>query len=288
MSTTSPTTGAGLPAILLLHGFWHRSWCWAEVAARLAAGGRRVLGVDMAGHGLRACRPISAGARPFDADAFASEVSPIAAVDLDAAGDLLVSQITALGGGEPVVVVAHSAAGPVLSRAAQSVPHLVRHAVYVCAFMPASEVPAVAYLSEPEQHGDRLAPLFIGDPTATGAVRLDVGDPGRYRQGLRAAFYADVAEAEADVAIALLTPDAPAGVFAGTTTLTRDGWGSVARTYVHCSQDHAIRPALQRRFVREADTAHPGNPTAVVHLESSHSPFLSVPAPLADAIAAVR
>jgi pimeloyl-ACP methyl ester carboxylesterase len=282
------TTDLDPPAILLVHGFWHGSWCWADVAARLAGAGRRVLAVDLAGHGLRARRPVSAGARPFDAGAFAAEVSPIASVDLEVVGALLVAQIEAFAGGEPVCVAVHSAGGPILTRAAQIVPHLIRHAVYVAAFMPATDRSAVSYLREPEQDGDLLAPLFVGDPTATGAVRLDVGDPGDYRKALRGAFYADVAEDEADTAIALLTPDAPAAVFAGTTALTQDGWGSVRRTHVHCSRDYAIRPALQRRFVREADTAYPGNPTTVVELDSSHSPFLSQPGLLADVIAGAR
>lgn len=282
------TTDATLPGILLVHGFWHGTWCWSEVAARLTAQGRRVLAVDVAGHGLGARRPAAADARPFDPDALATEASPVASVDLDEAGALLVSQIEAFAGGEPVVVVAHSAGGPVLTRAAQTVPHLVRHAVYAAAFMPATGVPVLAYLFEPEQDGDLLAPLFLGDPAAIGALRLDVGDPGSYRDQLRRALYADVAPDVADAAIGMLTPDGPAAVFAGTTALTDDGWGSVRRTYVHCTQDSAVRPALQRRFVREADAAHPGNPTTVVELESSHSPFLSLPGPLAEVVAAVR
>ena len=279
---------AQAPGILLVHGFWHGAWCWSEVAARLAGAGRRVLAVDMAGHGLRARLPASATARPFDPEAFATEVSPIASVDLDGAADLLVGQVEAFAGGEPVVVVAHSASGPVLTRAAQTRPDLVRRAVYLAAFMPASDVPPLAYPDQPEQEGDRLAPLFTGDPTAIGALRLDLGDAGDYRRGLREAFYGDVAQESADAAIALLTPDAPAGVLTATTTLTAQGWGSVARTYVRCSQDYACPLALQRRFVAEADAAFPGNPTTVVELEASHSPFLSQPDAAADLIAAAR
>jgi len=58
-------------AVLLLHGFWHGSWCWTEVLARLTAAGVRALAVDMAGHGLRASRPAALTRRPF-----AAEVSP--------------------------------------------------------------------------------------------------------------------------------------------------------------------------------------------------------------------
>jgi alpha-beta hydrolase superfamily lysophospholipase len=72
----------------------------------------RALAVDMAGHGLRARRPAALTRRPFDAGLLAAEPSPVADVDLDQAGELLISQIGQLGAGDPVVVVAHSAGGP--------------------------------------------------------------------------------------------------------------------------------------------------------------------------------
>lgn len=66
----------------------------------------------MAGHGLRAGRPRCLTRRPYDPKAVATEISPVAGVDLDQAGDLLVSQIKELGRGGPVTVVAHSMAAP--------------------------------------------------------------------------------------------------------------------------------------------------------------------------------
>ena len=85
-------------------------------------------------------------------------------------------------------------------------------------------------------------------------------------------------------AIGLLTPDAPAGIAAGATTLTADGWGSVPRTYVICARDRAVQPAMQRKFIELADAAFPSNRTTVHTLDSSHSPFLSMPDRLADII----
>ena len=281
------TDDAQAPGILLIHGFWHGAWCWNGVAARLTAVGRRVLAVDMAGHGLRARLPASATARPFDAQAFATEVSPLASVDLDEAGDLLVAQIEEFSGGRPVVVVANSFGGVVLTRAVQTVPHLVHHAVYLTAVMPASGVPGAAYLSESEQSGDRVAPLFKADPAVIGALRLDTRSDGD-REAIRQAWYADADPALADAAIALLTTDAPVGIATGSTVLTQDAWGSVPRTFLYTSDDWSLRPALQRRFIAEADAAFPDNPTTVVELESSHAPFLSQPDVVADLIASVR
>lgn len=74
------------------------------------------------------------------------------------------------------------------------------------------------------------------------------------------------------------------GIALGATLLTSDGWGSVPRTYVTCARDMAIRPALQQKFINDADSAFPDNPTSVVALDSSHSPFLSRPGQVADIV----
>jgi pimeloyl-ACP methyl ester carboxylesterase len=270
--------------VLLLHGFWHGAWCWSEVLGRLTAAGTRALAVDMAGHGLRARRPAAPTARPFDPAALAAEPSP-ATADLDEAAALFVAQARALGGGAPVTAVAHSMGGNVLTRAVQDAPGLFAHAVYVTAFMPASGVPAAAYIFAPENDGDLVQVAMVADPTAIGGLRLDTASPDpAYRQLLRDAFFGDVGTDVADAAIGLLTPDASAGIAAGATTLTDDGWGSVPRTYVVCTRDRALQPPMQRRFIELADAAFPGNPTSVHTLESSHSPFLSMPAELTDII----
>ncbi|MCT2581822.1 alpha/beta fold hydrolase [Actinophytocola gossypii] len=277
-----------MPSLVLVHGFWHGSWCWSQVLAHVVATGHRAVAVDLAGHGLYARRPRWFTARRYDAAAVDTEVSPLAGVSLDDAAALLTSQLGLVGGGEPVTVVAHSAAGPVLTRVAQRRPDLVAHAVYVSAYMPASEVPAAAYTRVPEAADGRVAPLLRGDPARTGALRLDLAtDDADYRKRLREAFYGDVNPALAEAATGLLTPDGPMGVMLGTTTLTRDGWGSVPRTYLVCTGDVALGPALQTRFVAEADAAFPDNPTCTVKLDASHSPFLSVPEELADVLASL-
>ena len=283
-----PRSGPGTP-ILFLHGSWHGSWCWAEVLARVTGAGARALAVDMAGHGLRARRPEAPTRRPFDAGLLATEPSPVADVNLDQAGELLISQIAQLGAGDPVVVVAHSAGGAVLTRAAQLAPRLIAHAVYLTAFMPASGVPVQAHARMPENDGSLLRSLLVADPAGVGALRLDVASPEpTYRQRLRETFYGNVDSAVADAAIALLTPDAPAGISLGTTTLTAAGWGSVPRTYVMCTQDMIIRPALQQRFIADADAAFPASPTSIHTLHAAHSPFLSMPGQVADIVVKLR
>jgi pimeloyl-ACP methyl ester carboxylesterase len=175
--------------------------------------------------------------------------------------------------------------GAVLTRAAQLAPELVAHAVYLAAFMPGSTIPAIAYIQMRENAGELVGPSLRADPAVVGALRLDLASPDTaYRQQLREAFFGDVDPPLADAALGLLTPDAPAGICLGATTLTVDGWGSVPRTYITCAQDMALRPNLQQRFISDADAAFPANPTSVVALDASHSPFLSMPRQLADIV----
>jgi len=122
-ATTSQTP------VLFQHGFWHGSWCWSDVLALVTSAGARAVAVDMAGHGLRARHPLALTRRPFDPHLLATEASPVASVDLDQAGDLLISQIEQLGGADPVVVVAHSMGGTVLTQAREGTPEAGMNAV---------------------------------------------------------------------------------------------------------------------------------------------------------------
>jgi hypothetical protein len=99
----------GSTPILFLPGSWHGAWCWNEVIAHLVPYGRPALAVDMARHGLRARRSECLTMRPFDPAALATEVSPVATVDLDHAADLLGLQMKQLGRGGPVNVTPSTA-----------------------------------------------------------------------------------------------------------------------------------------------------------------------------------
>lgn len=274
--------------LVLLPGFFHGSWCWSEVMTQLLSTGRRAVAVDMAGHGLHARRPRSFLRRPHDAEAFRHEVSPMTKVTLERAAELLISQLKRIGGGSPVTVVGHSAAGVLLTRVSQQAPDLISHAVYLSAVMPASDTPPAAHTEWSEFADSRITRLYVGDPAEIGALRLDVAsDDDTYRAALREALYHDADPLVADAAIGLLTPDAPLGLALAPTTLTRDGFGSVPRTYITCSRDKVMPPAVQARFIAEADDAFPEHRTVVETVAASHSPFLSMPDEVADILATV-
>ncbi|MGC4864574.1 alpha/beta fold hydrolase [Micromonospora sp. DT53] len=272
--------------IVLVHGFYHGSWAWAEVVTELSARGRTGVAVDLAAHGLHAVNPAAADRRPFDPVAYATERSRVADIGLDAAADLLATRLGRIGGGRAVCVVAHSMGGAVLSRVVEKNPGLVAHMVYLAAYMPASDTPCIAYPALPEAADNTFMPLLVGDPAATGALRIDPRNPDpAVRNAIREAFYGDVASERAAAATSLLSCDAPLAMATESTTLTAAGWGSVPRTYVVCSHDRTIPAPLQRLFIAQADAAFPDNLTAVTELAASHSAFLSSPGRVADVIA---
>ncbi len=270
---------------ILIPGFWHGAWSWSLVAEQLAARKIPSVAIDLEGQGLEGVSPAGRWNRPFDPQTYAQEPSGVAGVTATSAAESLVQRLKLIGDGEPCVVVAHSMGGVVATLAAEREPALFDHLVYVAALAPVSGIPAGAYVGSEENAGERGTALLQGDPLAIGASRLDPGDPAG-QAAIREALYGDVDLFTASAAVSLLNSDAPAGIATEAFTVTRERFGSVPHTYVACGQDQMIRPALQERFVREIDAVSAA-PTAVTHLDSSHSPFLSQPEALAEVIAAL-
>jgi pimeloyl-ACP methyl ester carboxylesterase len=95
------------PALVLVHGAWHDTWCWEELIERLPDVDVRTVSLPSSGGGSSTLGDMRA-----DADAVRSV---IAAVD------------------GPVVVCAHSYGGVPVTEAAGTAGD-VRHLVYLCAF----------------------------------------------------------------------------------------------------------------------------------------------------------
>ncbi|MET0491768.1 MAG: alpha/beta fold hydrolase [Actinoplanes sp.] len=269
--------------VVLIPGFWHGTWCWSLVTEQLAARGVPSVAVDLQGQGVEGTSPAARWSRPFDASAYATESSAVSGVTATTAAKALVERLRLIGGGGPSVVVAHSMGGVVATLAAEMEPALVSHVVYVAAFVPAKGLPAGAYVTSDENDGQLGTPLLRADPFVVGASRLDTGDVSAH-QAIRDALYGDVPPETADAVIGLLTPDAPVGLAAEAFTVSRERFGAVPHTYLRCGEDRMIRPALQDRFIREIDEVS-DTATRVVQLGTSHSPFLSQPVAVAEAIA---
>jgi pimeloyl-ACP methyl ester carboxylesterase len=268
---------------VLIHGGWHNHSAWDRVTPILKAAGIPALTLDLPGAGVNTIAPISIGLRPFDPAAFAAERSPIAGITQEQrtqAVVAMVKQAASISDGK-VILVGHSAGGMTISAVAEQIPQLLLAVVYLAAFLVPNGLPLLAMVQH-EALSAALSPeLFVGDPVAIGATRINAGstDPA-YRSLLKASFYGDVSESEfAHAASQLHYDESNAGAVAPS-EITPGRFGTVSRHYIRCTQDRAIPLTGQDHMIATVDDAI-GGKTTTHTLESSHSPFLSQPAALA-------
>ncbi|ABA51823.1 esterase EstC [Burkholderia pseudomallei 1710b] len=284
-----PAASSSLPFVLV-HGAWHGAWAYERVIPALAAHGHAAVARDLPAHGVNARFPASFAKRPLDAAAFASEPSPVAGTTLDDYVDHVlhtVDQARALGH-ERVVLVGHSMGGLAITMAAERAPEKIAKLVYLAAFMPTAGTKGLDYVRAPENQGEMLGPLMMASPKATGALRMDPrSDDPAYRAAAKRALCDDASDADHAAVGHLLGCDVPAAPFAARIETTAARWGALERHYIKCLRDKVLLPALQQRFIDEADALAPGNRTHVHTLDSSHSPFIAHAGAVADTLAAI-
>jgi pimeloyl-ACP methyl ester carboxylesterase len=271
---------------LFVHGAWHSAAHWNRVAEALGALGHRVQAIDLPGSGLDAGYPQSYLRNDFDA--LATEPSPLGQIHLADYTAAIVEQIREMSRNGDVTLVGHSFGGLAITRAAEEVPDLIRRLVYLTAYVPAQAKNAVELSSMPEGATSLSGAILIGDPTATGAMRINPrsGDPDYVEKG-RQALYNDVSTEEYLRFAAYLNPDLPLAVAFDDARGTAERWGRVPRTFIRTAKDNTVPPALQDRMIAEADALTPDNRFDVHTLDSSHSAFASMPGELADVLAAL-
>jgi pimeloyl-ACP methyl ester carboxylesterase len=156
---------------VLIHGAWHSSFCWNEVADRLRAAGHQVVAIDLPGHGIHALYPKSYFAD--DQVGFDTEPSPLGGVTLDVAAAAVVAALKQVQGKTQPILVGHSLGGTVITRAAQLAPELIGRLVYLTAFLPTKRLSPAALDDLPEARTVPVVPLTVGDPGRVGALRFN-------------------------------------------------------------------------------------------------------------------
>jgi pimeloyl-ACP methyl ester carboxylesterase len=276
-------------AYVLVHGGWHNHSVWDKVTPLLEAQGHRVLTLDLPGAGANAIAPKSLAAPPFDLDAFAAEASPVAGVTLEERTEAVVALVkeAASARGGKVILVGHSAGGMVISAVAEQVPDLIAAIVYIAGFMVPNGVSLLEMLPHESMSSALSLRLFVGDPVAIGATRINPGPADdAYRALLKAAFYADLSDVDFAQAAAELHSDEPNGGALTPSGITPARFGSVPRHYIRTTQDRAVPLTGQDHMIAAVD-AQIGSTTITHTMATSHSPFLSQPAALAKILEAI-
>lgn len=232
--------------IVLVHGAWMDASAWDQVVSRLRDTHNDVTAVNLLGHG--------------------DDDTPYEQIQLQTYVDVVKD---AIGERQQVILVGHSLAGVVISQVAEAIPDQLAKLVYVAAYLP--------------QTGESLYSLSQQDKDSHIGAYWRQDDPDHYSpayiapEGIKECFAADCDDATVQRLIDHHKPDALAPM-ATPVSLTADRFGRVRREYVHTTQDNAVSYFLQQQMVDQT-------PVAVVHtLDSSHCPFFSRPAELADLI----
>lgn len=165
--------------------------------------------------------------------------------------------------GEPVVLCGHSYGGMVISEAGKH--RAVAGLVYLAAFCL--------------EEGETVLSIAAVEPPPLIAAAIRYSDDGLMSidpTRARDVFYADVDAALAARSVAALVPSTST-VFA-TPTPADPAWREKPSVYIVCERDQAIPVWRQREMAQRC--------ARTVTLDASHSPFLSMPARVADVLAA--
>jgi len=163
----------------------------------------------------------------------------------------------------PIVLVAHSYGGAVISEAANEVSN-VKALVYLSA-LALDEGESNLGITErfPNQFGDALRPRPFPQPDGTQGTDLHI-DPASFRS-----FFA--ADVPARTAARMASAQRPVTLAAIQEKSTAPAWKTIPSWYLIGRQDEVINPAAQRFMARRAN-AH------TTEINSSHASYISHPA----------
>lgn len=236
-----------MATFVLVHGSFHGAWCWHKLLPELEALGHRAVALDLPAQG--------------------DDETPIADATLDANVARVVEIIEQQS--EPVVLVGHSFGGATITATAERVPDRIRLLVYITAFIP----------RDGESINDiTRSPLWPPEEGARAFARSEDGlSVSVAPDAVRERFYHDCSDEDVAGCLERIRPQPFAPRDAPVRT-TPERFGRVPRAYIHCADDRSIPLRVQEEIVARMPCEK------VVSLATSHSPFLSAPVELAQAL----
>ncbi|MFI8389107.1 alpha/beta fold hydrolase [Streptomyces sp. NPDC085540] len=256
---------------VLVHGSGSNAYGWSPVAAELGLRGYRVVAVDLPGHGPGAYLPLSYQA-PQDLERLRTEPSPIAGTTLADCAAHVAAVVRRAHRNGPVVLAGQSLGGVTVNAAADLVPELISHLVYVSALCPSKRASVRELMATPEA---ATSYIFKMTPVPTlpelGVTRVNwrSNDPTFFRIA-KEAMAADYSDTEVRAMLNILEPDESAAIGASDGRGLAHRWGRIPRTFVRFTEDRTLPLALQDLMIREADETTPDNRFRVRSLAAPH------------------
>jgi pimeloyl-ACP methyl ester carboxylesterase len=234
---------------VLIHGGFHGAWCWSRAIPELENLGHEAIAIDIPGHGERVHEEATMAGR---LDAVLAVLQP---------GDVLVG---------------HSGGGLEITRAADAAPELVNHVIYLAAALPLEGRLMQDALVYRDDGG------VEGDYDVTGMLEhLRFNDDGSMAfadvEGAKKLFYHDCDNDTARWAFEQLTPESAGDTATTSISVPRFWEAELPRSFVLCLEDRA-----QPRWLADVTARRLG--VEPLTIKTSHSPFLSRPAELAQVL----
>lgn len=255
---------------ILIHGSFHAAWNWHKVTPLLEIAGHSPVAMDMPGHGL--------------------DPTPLAKVSLRDCVKKVVREIDKHQ--EKVILVAHSRNGMVISQVAELRPGKIKHLVYLAAYLVPNGksmmdfgmldrtslvyqnvIPRVSNnkMQKVNKLFRRILPRFLLKVLTPAVQRAHRLSPEVYSEAL----YHDCPAEVVALAEVMLSAEPNFPGFEPL-KLSQENYGSVSKIYIECLEDRAVTLKLQRLMQKESPCDQ------VFQLNSSHSPFFSMPGKLVE------
>lgn len=227
---------------ILVHGAWEQAHSWDRITPALQSEGHTVNAIDLPGHG--------------------DNIQPIAEMTMHNYINTVITAVENVD--EPVILVAHSMTGSVISQVAERIPHKIERLVYVAAFLLADGGTVLEAMQS--DNGEFLPNIEFSDDQSYATLPEET---------LRRAGFHDVDESVIQQVLPQVVEKQSTDPFIAKVTVSQQSFGSVPKTYIRTTLDKVTTPALQTRMINNW-------PVEIVHnLEAGHFPAFSVPEELA-------
>lgn len=243
-SNDDNTTTEKKSPVVLVHGAWQASYVWDQTESDLKDAGYTVTVVKLPGHG--------------------EDTTPAYQVSFQAYVDEVKKAINAYD--EPVILIAHSLGGAVITQTASEVPQKIKKLVYIAGFIPQSGKSVLDYSQMDSASLLPPALQLSDDQTLAGIVNPEINLPKIFCQdGTDAQKQFLVARYKAEPTIPLGTP---------LNYKTADYNTAGKKYYIHTTADNTITYPFQQKMAKDAGI------TNTFTINSGHSPFISKSAEL--------
>lgn len=230
---------------LLIHGAWEGAWAWKETTEFLERKGNKVISIDLPGHG--------------------NDKTHISEINLDLYVNRVKMELNKFY--DPVVLVAHSFAGYVVSKVAEEVPKKIEKLIFIASAVPYKGKPAIKIFEE-DKESEFIANLIFSEDQSIATMN---------RETIKNIVFGGASDAQIDEVIPQLVAQATKPFFEIVET-TEQNFGSVPKAYIETKHDRVLSLTAQRMLQKETGI------TESILLDTGHVPLVTTPEELAYAL----